>query len=209
MKNTKKIVALLLTSVMLVLALAGCQSTPEAAQVKEVYNAQPAHGTWTLFGDLEFTNVRTQQVQLYSDGTYVLQDVTYEMPLFNADPSESEGMPFGANVISATSFGTYTLVEDEESEGKAILTLSAANRLIFSGSDVFFPDSYGFYDSADKSTAEAFSANTLYGSDTAKLMADFGSEKVIPVNTQTKLMDVTAGDPIYQQGHITFNQSVN
>lgn len=206
MKKTRKAIALIFAGLMLAAALAGCQAkAPEAPVLQGVYNAVAEADTWNLFGagGNQYTDVRAAQLFLYSDGTYLYQDTFHE---FDKLPDQTDEVDLGmpAMHISITTMGTYTSEEDAETDGKLIIHLSGATRLIYSGSDPFFADSQGFYDSADESTKELFGTNTLYGSNPDQLLADFGAERDVEVNQLTGQIDTPLGTALYNEGHSTF-----
>lgn len=181
-------------TLILVLAMAFCcvtlgQTSALAANVVETYQ-QPIYLNLLPAGEkYDYVGSSATTLQLLDDGTYVVQTVVTDGLKSRAEGEKaSDFIHLALATFSITSFGTYTLEEDEDL-GTLMCTLSEADRMIYAtnaggGHYPIVPADGSYYmDSANEEQKAAF--ETEWFGDYDAFHEKFGSEKTIeldPVN---------------------------
>lgn len=137
------------------------------------------------------------QLNLYSDGTYQYSAVTSQTWLMDMEEFGSRTI----DVHSVVVIGTYEKTANEEADGCSDIKLSAATRVIYTGTFTTYTGSYGYVDTADESTWESFEASS-FGGDPQNVLEKFGKEKVLTVDDTNKLIVTSDPDFGYYLGSI-------
>lgn len=199
-KKIAAVFAFVIACVAMMTVLVGCGSP----QIEHVYNSAAVVANWK-FAAMDVGSYESLTVVTYSDGTYMCVDeIVSKESMLSGTTDSSGNFDGGATDACATvapfrivvvSFGSgvetraTTEADGEDfADENVVLTLGAAERIVYYGNNSFYNRTYGYLDTGDESTFAMFNeSNNVYADPDASqfksLFDSYGCAKTLIVDT--------------------------